>query len=261
MIRESVPGRRVGGLLLALALPAELLGAQVSTATAATLSGLVVNRASAAGVADAEVVLLDERRTVLTDSGGRFRVTGLRPGPGRVRIRAVGFRPAEFTVHLRAGGEERRTITLERIGSDATPQTLAPVAVSAPEPEPSYRLVDFERRRRTGRGHYLTDEEIRQSSASNLQDLTRGMRGVTQHCGDGRGCRLHMVRARPNCAPEYIVDGRPDNMFGSSTPIRDIVALEVYTGPSDVPGEFAGTTAGCGVIVIWTRAGPPRRRP
>jgi hypothetical protein len=83
------------------------------------------------------------------------------------------------------------------------------------------------------------------------------MRGVSALCGSGAGCKIQMARARRNCEPEYVVDGRAENMFGAVTPIRDIVALEVYTGPSDVPGEFAGATAGCGVIVIWTRTGPP----
>jgi hypothetical protein len=127
----------------------------------------------------------------------------------------------------------------------------------------SYRLQDFERRRRTGRGQYLTDVEIRKSTASNVQDLTRGMRGVTLHCGGTTegGCRIQMVRAPMNCPPDYVIDGQIDNTFGPGTPIRDIVALEVYTGPADVPGEFAGRTAGCGVVVLWTRSGPTRRLP
>jgi hypothetical protein len=68
-----------------------------------------------------------------------------------------------------------------------------------------------------------------------------------------------MARAPNNCDPQYVVDSRVDNMFGPTTPIRDIVGLEIYTGPSDVPGEFAGRDAGCGVVVIWTRFGPTRR--
>ena len=63
-----------------------------------------------------------------------------------------------------------------------------------------------------------------------------------------------------HCAPDYVIDGRLNNDFGPFTPIRDIVAVEIYTGPADVPGEFAGRTAGCGVIAIWTRSGPPRRQ-
>jgi hypothetical protein len=73
-----------------------------------------------------------------------------------------------------------------------------------------------------------------------------------------------MARALPSCYPQYIVDGRPDNFFGPNVAVRDIEGIEVYTGAADVPGEFAGTDAGCGVVVIWTRNGPPpppSRRP
>jgi hypothetical protein len=64
-----------------------------------------------------------------------------------------------------------------------------------------------------------------------------------------------------HCRPDYVVDERVDNYFGPTVPIRDIEALEVYTGASDVAGEFAGRNAGCGVIVIWTKSGPSRRKP
>jgi len=62
------------------------------------------------------------------------------------------------------------------------------------------------------------------------------------------------------CLPEFIVDDHEMNDFGPSTPIRDIVGLEVYTGPTELPGEYAGRNSGCGVVVIWTRSGPTRKR-
>ena len=64
--------------------------------------------------------------------------------------------------------------------------------------------------------------------------------------------------ADDNC--DGVVDERVDNMFGPLVPVRDIQAIEVYTGASDVPGEFAGTNAGCGVIVIWTTNGRASKR-
>jgi len=207
-------------------------------------------------VAGAQVILPSDGRQVVTDSGGSYLVGGIPPGAHHVVVRALGFRPVEFSVTLHEGRQ-----SLEDIQLDVAPdvQELAPVTIAAPAASKvSYRLVDFERRRHTGRGHYLDDTQIKQSGASRLSDLMRGMRGVTEHCA-ANACSIQMARAR-GCDPDYIVDGRMDNMFGSSTPIRDIVALEVYTGPSDVPGEFAGKSAGCGVIVIWTRAGPYRKR-
>jgi hypothetical protein len=230
----------------------------------AALRGRVIDKASAAAIPHAEIVLLNDGRHLATDSIGRYAFRDLPSGALRFIVRAPAHVALQLDVEFAAGDDVQRTIELDSASAGETPHTLPTVAVSATAPEvTSYRLLDFERRRRTGRGQYLSDEEIRASSAANVSDATRGMRGVTLHCGGSaiRGCRIQMARAPMNCEPEYIVDGRADNMFGPTTPIRDIVALEVYTGPSDVPGEFAGANAGCGVIVLWTRTGPPRRRP
>jgi len=241
-------------LVIAVTVP-PTLGSQVP---GAMLAGRIVQKGDTSHVVPgAQIILGSEDRHVVTDSSGHYLMGGIPVGTHHVVVRALGFRPVEFSVTLHEGLQ-----SLEDIELDVAPgvQELAPVAIAAPATSRvSYRLVDFERRRQTGRGHYLDDIQIKQSGASRLSDLMRGMRGVTEHCA-GSGCTIQMVRARPGCDPDYIVDGRMDNMFGSSTPIRDIVALEVYTGPSDVPGEFAGKSAGCGVVVIWTRAGPDNRR-
>ena len=122
------------------------------------------------------------------------------------------------------------------------------------------RFANFERRRKTGAGQYVVREDIERGGYSTLQDVARGMRGVTVECGGGRGCYIRMVRAPMRCLPEYVIDDNVDNIFGPTMPVRDIEAMEVYTGPADVPGEYAGRNAGCGVIVIWTRSGPIRRK-
>lgn len=255
------------GVLLASVAALPLARAQVrpnTRPTQTTLRGRVVDRASASAIPSADIVVLDDGRHLATDSTGRFLVVNLPAGMVRLVIRAPAHAPAQLAVTLAAGDDVQRTIQLDSAVVGDSARTLPAVSVSASAPEvTSYRLLDFERRRRTGQGQYLSDEQIRASGAANLSDATRGMRGVTLHCGGSafRGCRIQMARAPMNCEPEYVVDGRVDNMFGPVTPIRDIVGLEVYTGPSDVPGEFAGTNAGCGVVVMWTRSGPPRRRP
>ena len=265
---QAVPVRRPRSAPLALLVPVAWIlvapalvlaqGAAPAPPTAA-LHGHVLHRGTDTPVREAELRLDGDSAATRTDSTGAFRVTGLAPGAHTVVVRAIGFVALSFTAELTAGRDTEYAIHLDL--ADSTAQPLAPVAVTANAPPPvSYRMVDFERRRKTGRGQYLSSEEIERSGASTLQDLARGMRGVTTHCGGGGGCRLQMVRAPNGCQPEYVVDGRTDNMFGALTPIRDIVGLEVYTGPSDVPGEFAGRNAGCGVVVIWTRAGPPPAR-
>lgn len=223
----------------------------------ARLHGRVVDHTSTAGLRQAEIVLPEQGRATRTDSGGEFALAGLPNGSLRLVVRALGFRPSEVVIDLKAGDDVERIFALDSTGTSKA-QLLPTLSVDADAPL-SYRLADFERRRRTGRGHYLTEEQIQASGANSVQGAVRGLRGVEFDCrGDGF-CKIHMARAPNNCDPQYIVDSRVDNMFGPTTPIRDIVGLEIYSGPSDVPGEFAGRNAGCGVIVIWTRFGPTRR--
>lgn len=254
--RSLVPRAHLLPLVLAaLVVSAGALHAQPRTAG---LAGRVVDQATGLGVPRAAVVMLPSGPRAVTDSQGRFLITGITPGFQRFLAQAHGFPMAQLVVELRAGEAGEVAIALD---SATTTTALNPVTVTAKEePRRNYRLVDFERRRLTGRGQYLDQEEIEKSGASNLAELTRGMRGVALHCGGPGGCQIQMVRAKPNCPPDYVVDGRKENMFGMTTPIRDIVGLEVYTGPADVPGEFTGTTAGCGVVVIWTRSGPDRKQ-
>jgi hypothetical protein len=225
----------------------------------ASLHGRVVDRASSTGISRAEIAIaLEPTRSLRSDSGGRFALADLPAGSLQITVRALGYRPVEVILDIKSGEDIVRTFALDSSAADAKVHELPTVAVDANSPL-NYRLADFERRRRTGRGHYLTDEQIRASGANTLQAAVRGIRGVEFDCRADGVCRIHMARAPNNCDPQYVVDSRVDNMFGPTTPIRDIVGLEIYTGPSDVPGEFAGRDAGCGVVVIWTRFGPTRR--
>jgi carboxypeptidase-like protein len=240
-----------------VALPVRVVGAQAP----AVLSGRVVDRASATSVIGATVSLVGSTRAVVTDSAGRFRFDLFPVGSSRILVRSFPYRPFELIVAASSNELVRVTIELDSSDAKSEPLTLPAVTVKAEPQASNYRLVDFNRRRVTGRGQYLTDEEIKRSGASSISDATRGMRGVEMTCNGNEWCHIHMVRAPKNCSPQFIVDGRVDNMFGPTTPIRDVVGLEVYLGPSDVPGEFAGTSAGCGVIVMWTRSGAEPRRP
>lgn len=226
----------------------------------ARVAGRIVDFSTGHPVADADVIHLKDGRIVVSDSLGRYDVDSLPAGLVKLLVRGKGFPPLMLTVALVEGEQMSREIELDStaVGRKAA-QELPRVAIEALR-APTPRFADFERRRLTGRGQYLGREDLEKTHVNSLQDAMRGLRGVHVTCGNGTQCTIRMARAPMRCAPDYIVDERLDNWFGPSTPIRDIEALEVYTGPSDVPGEFAGSTAGCGVIVIWTRAGPSRRK-
>ncbi|CAN5158826.1 hypothetical protein BH09GEM1_BH09GEM1_31920 [soil metagenome] len=236
-------------------------GAVEAQTRSGQLSGTVVDRATGAGVPEAEIKLVDGGRQVMTDSAGDYAFPDLPTGIVRFVVRARGFPVTRVAVALLRGERLSRLIELDSsTARKGSPQVLPGVAVADAAP-PAPRYVDFARRRLIGRGQYLAQEELDKGGYASLQDAMRGLRGVNVECGGGDGCAIRMARAPMRCSPEYIVDERVDNTFGPSTPIRDIVGIEVYTGPSDVPGEFAGRNAGCGVIVVWTRSGPSPKRP
>jgi hypothetical protein len=234
-----------------------LIAASVEAQGRATLVGTVRDKASGRAIPNAQITLLGGGRFVVSDSSGKYLFPELSEGPVDLFIRAVGFTPESLKVTLVAGRATERVIQLDSI---SVPTQLAAIDVSAPAMQPSFRLVEFERRRANGRGQYLTEAEITRLGAYSVPDALRSLRGVVYECGGGGGCYIRMSRAPMQCLPEFIVDDHVMNDFGPSTPIRDVVGLELYTGPSEVPAEYAGSYAGCGVVVIWTRSGPDKRR-
>jgi Carboxypeptidase regulatory-like domain len=234
-----------------------LLVASLEAQDRATLVGTIRDKTSGHGIANAQITLLGGGRFVVSDSAGKYLFPELAEGSANLLIRAVGFKPESLKVTLVAGHATERAIQLDSI---SLPTSLAAIDVSAPATEMNFRMVEFERRRANGRGQYLTEAEIMRMGAYSVPDALRILRGVVYECGGGGGCYVRMSRAPMQCLPEFIVDDHVMNDFGPSTPIRDVVGLELYTGPSEVPAEYAGRNAGCGVVVIWTRSGPRRHK-
>jgi hypothetical protein len=225
--------------------------------------GTVVDASTQLPVAGARIASPNLRGVTETDSIGRFNITDIPPGIVRFHVVAAGFPRASFVLPFASGEEMERVLELDStlaVEDTTPPPTALPTVTVEATPLPPTWLRDFERRRTTGRGQYVTREEIERRNYNRLSDVVQTMRGVTMDCGGGGGaCQIRMVRAPMQCYPEYWIDGQLNNAWGPTMPVRDIEAMEVYTGPSDTPGEFAGRNAGCGTIVIWTSAGPRRR--
>jgi hypothetical protein len=226
-------------------------------------TGTVVDAMTQRPIVGARIVSSLLPEPVRTDSLGRFAVRNIPSGLHRFVVVADRFPRATFALAFAPGEEMERTLELDSTTTgEPTPAVAIPeVRIEATAPPPPW-LREFERRRGTGRGQYVTRSEIEVRGANRLSDVAQAMRGVTLDCGGGGGaCVIRMSRAPLRCYPEYWVDGQPMNaMWAANIPIRDIEAMEVYVGPTDTPAEFAGRTAGCGTIVIWTSAGT-RRRP
>lgn len=252
-LAQRVPDRRSPtGTSQAPARPARFHGVVLDASTQLPIAGARLSSPSLSGV-------------TLTDSAGRFDIGNVPPGLVRFFVVAPQFPRANFTLAFASGEQMERVLELDSTsaaaGVDTAPQRLPQITVEA-TPSPPVWMRDFERRRTSGRGQYVTRDEIEARNYNRLSDVVQTMRGVTMDCGGGgSGCQIRMVRAPMQCYPEYWVDGQLNNAWGPVIPVRDIEAIEVYTGPSDTPGEFAGRNSGCGTIVIWTSAGPRRRNP
>ena len=183
-------------------------------------------------------------------SQARFVLGQIEPGKRRIDIRAVGYKPFTTFLEFAAGTTLEKTFELEFTGDQ-----MPDLEVEARSSKTLPRFVEFERRRDRRIGHFITRDEITSRGYMNMGDALRTVKGVKVYC-DVLDCITRMTRAAPGCLPTYYVDGQLSRSFASTTPINDVQGIEVYRGNGEVPGEFAGSGAACGVVVIWTRATP-----
>lgn len=191
-----------------------------------------------------------ERREITLSRQGRFVLSGMSQGTHRLEVRAVGYRPFLLEVEL-----QPRQLVERQFPMVFTGERLPDVEVEARKVRLLPRFGDFERRRQSKMGHFVTRDEIRARGYMRLGDAMRSIRGVRVDCQEV-DCVIHMARAPANCYPTYYVDGRLTRSFAASTPVSDVHGIEVYRSAAEMPAEFTGAGAMCGVIVIWTRAAP-----
>src|SRR2546425_651457 len=199
----------------------------------------------------AQVFLAGTAFATTTDSVGQFAFTDLDAGVFMIEIRAVGFAPGTWRAPLKPHQVLTHHFELERL-----PYELPEVVVKGKRPLSVRRFADFERRRQSGMGAFLTQERIERANTVSLVDVLATVRGVKQVCISNE-CVAKMVRSPPGCYPQYYLDGNESSSyFARLTPPQDVKGVEIYRGSSETPGEFQGSNSGCGVIAIWTKSAP-----
>jgi hypothetical protein len=234
-------------LLLAVSVagPTVALGQQPH---AGVLRGQVVARVSGDFVPRARVVV-DARDTVSADTTGRFELT-LAPAQYLIEVAAPGYSPGAWRIRLHDGQALEHVFALDPV------YLLPGVVVRADSSSLGRRFADFDRRRQSKMGSFLTQEQIERINPTSLIDVLATVRGVEQVCLSN-DCMAKMVRSPPGCYPQYFLDGHESTpYFARLTPPHDVKGIEIYRGSSETPGEFLGTNSGCGVIAIWTKSAP-----
>jgi hypothetical protein len=239
------------GVLLAVLLTAAI-GPETGAAQA-TLRGRVIDSELGHPLPSAAVRIQPGPPPLTTDTLGRFEARGLPAGEAEVTIQVIGYATGVFTVRLPPSGVVEGVFTL-----DFTGYQLPAIVVQARAELLMPRYLDFEQRRRRGMGAYLRWDDLKAQGYSSVGDALRVVRGVRIQCNQQTfECFAVMARS-PRCQPTWWIDGVEVQSFHENTPIRDVYGIEIYRGPGEVPGEFSGSNAACGVIVMWTKSRPFR---
>jgi hypothetical protein len=228
-------------------------GSGWETAAAQTLRGRVIDSEFGHPLIGATVRVRRGTLPLTTDSMGRFEAPGLPAGESMVTIEALGYASNVFTVYVPAAGAVDQDFAL-----DFTGHRLPELVVRGRAERLAPRYADFELRRQRKLGAYLRWDDLSRGGYSSVGDALRTIRGVRIQCNQQQ-FECHAVMARtPQCQPTWFIDGVEVRSFHENTPIRDIYGIEIYRGAGEVPGEFAGSNAACGVIVMWTKSRPYR---
>ena len=235
-----------------------LTAACISTATAQTITGRVVDGDTNARLRAAEVMIvqIDSSSLTLTDTVGAFRLRAL-PGMWTLRVRALGYQDL-FTPPMMIGEKEHLSIA---VVLSMKPIDIAPITVLGRSNRALSRLDEFlERKKRNAFGYFLDQKAIDRMPAFFVSDLLRRVPGawVESNRVMIRGCSDAL----------YLVDGMPIYPIGEETSTEavnsmlspgDIAGIEVYRSEATVPLELQlhmgtpNTASSCGVVAIWTK--------
>ena len=219
--------------LLLLLLSASVAGAQGGT-TGGSITGLVLDD-NGLPVRDADVYAPPSTARTRTDSIGRFTLSGLSADFYHVRVRHIGFSATEITTDFGKNGHVDLKFELKR-----RPLLLDSVVVQVEGKCPMRQYSGFNCRKLTGKGIYLTDDDIMDRGAIELGDIFRDMEGFRiEQVMTQFGMRPNPIPTRGNHCLNALVNGRAS---GRTNPLpryaTDLIAIEIYPTPADVPPEY-----------------------
>jgi len=241
----------------------------------ATLTG-VVRDSAGRPLARAEVAIEARRKSTTTDESGRYRLTDIPTGASLVQARAIGYQAVASLVTLGANETKNSDFSLSRL----TP-TLDTLKVVDNRTKGS-GLAGFEERRRLGMGKFFDSLDLKKYEDRQIVDVFREVPGVKIQtpplCVGARpqpGCEsttrkrviLNMRGGNSGCPMQIVLDGAtlyraesgggyidwPRTIDVNDLPVAHLIALEVYRSAAEIPIEYGGPSAICGVMVMWTK--------
>ena len=255
----------------------------VESLAAQVIIGVVTDAKNGQALADASIVLLNDKgqikRGTLTELDGTYVLQCPEAGTFVVRSGGAGY-PSWNSAPIEVGRGDTVELMIRLM----------------PEGE-TIGLADFDRRRAQDKGLFLTEEEIRERGGNRFTDVFLGLAGVSvvplsfdarrdipergqlernrgrsgrpsntvrlaaSHGRAEAGGARHAGERAADCPPVLYVDGRwwgriddigddgPDYYIDPD----DLIGIEIFT-KGVVPRELdTGRDSDCGVIVVWTK--------
>ncbi|TVP78811.1 MAG: hypothetical protein EA352_01295 [Gemmatimonadales bacterium] len=250
-------------LLLLVGLPAPTLEAQ-------TFRGLVVSDATGEPIRQASVQVrnVDDPDRIAggttTDRDGEFTVWVRTAGNYTIRVEALGY--GELTTDtLSLAADEVKSVEI-RLDVDAV--DIEAIEVTGQRREPAF-MRGVRERSRAGFGTVYTREDLEFRMGAQVADILRTQPGMTvlNRLGQDGQVGIQTGRAPPGAARECFAAVYRDGVrvYDASMDLTDSVwevlnlgadqieAIEVYRGVAQVPMEYSGVGAECGVVAVWTR--------
>lgn len=224
------------------------------------LLGRVLDSRTGGPLTGASVNLREAGRDAVTNDRGVFVLRDVSSGPDVITIEMLGYADQERVIQVLGGRAQDLEIRLT-----TEPIELTPMIV---EVRPRAWFSDragLEDRLLSGNGVIFTKEDLEELQPRVLGDLMRQVPGAQVRTTGGlySGTWSVQFRGAANmlnqaCNPVIWMDGvnlGSDPMMFRDVTGPEIDAVEVYRGAAEVPGEFSGGDARCGVVVVWTRRG------
>lgn len=261
---ELPPGMLRGGSMRGV--PAGGVGVQ-------GVQGVILEPESGEPVRNAEVTLRQLPGTLLvsgeTNDRGFFRLQTRLPGSFAFSAQALGYSEIrDEPVEVQMG---KLTVLEIRMAPEAL--ELEPLVVTAEARTYHLEMQGFYERKTRGldTGIFFDPETIEARMPTQVTDLFYGIPGtrVVESTVGGRGVFFRggeRLAGTPTgiCWPMVYLDRhliRTGGLEGDPVALDqiadvfDVSAVEIYRTPAEIPPEFNGPNAGCGVIVLWTRQG------
>ena len=202
-------------------------------------------------VSGAQVRLFGTPRYATSAPDGSFRLSGMPGGTQGIEVVALGFYPRRLRVEV-GDVTVPVVVRLERAAVVLDSMRIIAKRVYRPDAASSR---EFDARAASGRGVFITEEQIERRHPFETSDMLKLAPGVRVF-GFGSEARIGAARGRATignteCPVDIFIDGvRGQQTDINALPPEALHGVEVYT-VANAPAKYG--VGPCGAILLWTK--------